>query len=151
MEQYRSWGVARVDNAGWARFCAAHLHDYNAAASRLWFGLAFVGALTLAVAGARIVHHEPAELWQILGWAGIVAVAASFPIQIPRSKHSIATGDIVVFLLLALYGPAPAVLAASLEGLIGAVRSSPRLSSRVASLSAAAAGMTLSGALFDGT
>ena len=69
--------------------------------------------------------------------AAIAATAAIFPIQIPRSKHSIATGDVVVFLLLALHGTSAAVIAAALEALIAASRSSSRLSSRVASLCAA--------------
>ena len=152
MEHQRTWGLPGAETGGWwVRFHAAHLHDYNRDATRIWFALASIGALTAGFAGAQIVHREAAELWQIVGWITIVAVAAAFPIQIPRSKHSIATGDIVVFLLLALYGAPAAVLAATLEGLIGAVRSSARLSSRVASLSAAAAGMTLSGAMFDMT
>ena len=82
-------------------------------------------------------------------YVAIAATAAAFPIQIPRSKHSIATGDIVIFLLLALHGTSAAVLAASLEALIAASRSSSRLSSRVASLCAAAVGMTIGGSLLD--
>jgi len=137
--------------AAWARFQRAHLHDYNGAAMRLWLVLALAGALALLLALARLATLAPAELWQIAGWTLIVVVAAAFPIQIPRSKHSIATGDIVVFLLLALHGPAAAVLAAGLEGWIGAMRTSARLTSRVASSSAAAIGMTISGWLFLGT
>jgi diguanylate cyclase (GGDEF)-like protein/PAS domain S-box-containing protein len=133
----------------WRRFRAAHLHDYNDAATRWWLAIVALGALTLALAIAQIVPRDAAALWEIVGWIAIVAVAAWFPIQIPRSKHSIATGDIVVFLLLALHGTPAAVLAAALEGLVGALRSSSRVSSRLASVSAAAAGMTLSGALFD--
>jgi diguanylate cyclase (GGDEF)-like protein/PAS domain S-box-containing protein len=137
------------DIGGWARFRAAHLHDYNAAATRVWLALALTGALTIAVCGARLAHRDAEDLWQILGWTGIVAVAAAFPIQIPRTKYSIASGDILVFLLLALYGAPAAVVAAALEGLIGAARSTARVSSRIASFAAAAAAMMLSGALFD--
>ncbi|TMH01218.1 MAG: EAL domain-containing protein [Betaproteobacteria bacterium] len=97
----------------------------------------------------RLAQLEAGELWQILGWSAIAATAAAFPIQIPRSKHSIATGDIVIFLLLALHGTSAAALAASLEALIAASRSSSRLSSRVASLCAAAVGMTIGGSLLD--
>jgi diguanylate cyclase (GGDEF)-like protein/PAS domain S-box-containing protein len=75
-------------------------------------------------------------------------VSAAFPIPIPRTKHSIATGDCVIFLLLALHGMPAAALAASVEGLIGATRTSTRLSSRIATLAAAAASMAASGALF---
>ncbi|HJU22779.1 MAG TPA: EAL domain-containing protein [Casimicrobiaceae bacterium] len=132
----------------WWRFYALHLHDYNRGATAMWVALALLGGTALALSCSATLARDTDLLWQIAGWIGIVAVAAWFPIQIPRSKHSIATGDLVIFLLLAQYGVAPAVLAASIEGLIGAVRSSKRLSSRIASASAAALGMTASGAIF---
>jgi len=138
-----------ADIAGWSRFRAVHLHDYNAAATRVWLALALTGALAIVCAGAGLMHREAHELSQILAWTVIVSVAAAFPIQIPRTKYSIASGDILVFLLLALYGVPAAVLAAALEGLIGALRSSARVSSRIASFATAAAAMTLSGALFE--
>jgi len=132
-----------------AAFRAAHLHDYNAAATRYWLALAVGGALALTGAALLLAAREAAELWQIAGWTALVVVAAAFPIPIPRSKHSIATGDCVIFLLLALHGMPAAVIAAGLEGLIGALRSSTRLTSRVGSMVAAAGGMALSGALFE--
>ena len=52
--------------------------------------------------------------------------------------------------MLALHGVPAAALAAGLEGLIGAMRTSKRLSSRIATAASAAAGMTLSGVLFGG-
>jgi diguanylate cyclase (GGDEF)-like protein/PAS domain S-box-containing protein len=133
---------------GWARFQALHLFDYNAAARRYWLALAACGlACTLWAAAAALAL--PATLrWQVLGWLGLVAVAAAFPIQIPRSKHSIASGDILIYLVLALYGAPVAVLAAALEGWVGAWRTSTRLTSRLATLAAAAIGMTMGGALF---
>jgi diguanylate cyclase (GGDEF)-like protein/PAS domain S-box-containing protein len=133
----------------WAGFRDAHLYDYSPAATRFWLALALIGALALVLSGARLAQLEASELWQVLGWSSIVAIAAAFPIQIPRSKHSIATGDVVIFLLLALHGTSAAVLAASVEALIAASRSSSRVSSRIASLCAAAAGMTIGGSLFD--
>ena len=133
----------------WADFRSAYLHDYGPAAVRFWLALALIGALALVLSGVRLARLEASELFQVLGWSSIVAIAAAFPIQIPRSKHSIATGDVVTFLLLALHGTSAAVLAASVEGLIAASRSSSRLSSRIASLCAAAAGMTIGGSLLD--
>ena len=136
-----------IDVRWWVGFCRAHLHDYSPAAARFWLTLALIGAWALALAGARLAHLEARELWQILGWTTIAATAAAFPIQIPRSKHSIATGDIVIFLLLALHGTSAAVLAAGLEALIASSRTSSRLSSPVASLCAAAIAMTIGGGL----
>src|ERR1700681_3228495 len=140
-----------IDVRGWAGFCRAHLHDYSPAAARFWLVLALIGAWAMGLAGLRLAQLEARELWQILGWTTIAATAAAFPIQIPRSKHSIASGDIVIFLLLAMHGTSAAVLAAGLEGLIAASRSSARLSSRIASLCAAVVGMTMGGSLLEAT
>jgi diguanylate cyclase (GGDEF)-like protein/PAS domain S-box-containing protein len=134
----------------WGRFHRSQLFDYNAAARRLWLALALAGTLSGIGALAALVRAPAIELWQVAAWLAIVAMAAAFPIQIPRSKHSIATGDIVIFLLLAMYGAGAAIVAAAIEGLIGAMRSSARWSSRVASMTAGAAGMALAALAFEG-
>jgi len=134
---------------GWAGFRDAHLHDYNAAASRYWLALTACGVALLALALAQLTRVELSELWQMVGWITIAAMAAAFPIQIPRSKHSVATGDIVIFLLLALHGAPAATVGAALEAVIASSRTSGRLSSRVASLAAGAIAMALAGALFE--
>ncbi len=134
----------------WGRFHRSQLFDYNAAARRFWLALALAGMLAIVGALAALVRAPAIELWQVAAWLVIVAVAAAFPIQIPRSKHSIATGDIVIFLLLAMYGAGAAIVAAAIEGLIGAVSSSARWSSRIASMTAGAAGMGLAALAFEG-
>ncbi len=132
----------------WLAFHRQHLFDYNPAATRFWLGLAAAGLLALGFALSGLATLGAEELWQLVGWLGIVAIAAAFPIQIPRSTHAIATGDIVIYLLLALYGAPAAVVGAALEGLIGSVRTSARLTSRVATCTAAAAAMAAAGLLF---
>jgi len=134
---------------GWAAFRAAHLHDYNVAATRYWLALTLLGAAALALALCRLGQVETSELWQMLGWIAIAAVAAAFPIHIPRSKHSVATGDVVIFLLLALHGAPAAVVGATLEAAIASSRTTSRLSSRLASLTAGAIAMTLAGTSFE--
>jgi diguanylate cyclase (GGDEF)-like protein/PAS domain S-box-containing protein len=141
----RRW-AARL---GWQAFHRAHLHDYGPGATRLWVAVALCGFLALAISAAKLAHLPASELVQILGWVAITAIAAAFPIHIPRTKYSIATCDTVIFLLLAMYGTAPAAFAASVECLIGAVRTSSRLSSRIASLAAAPAAMAIGGSLFE--
>ena len=138
---------AHRGGAAWDQFRSAQLFDYNAAAIRYWLVLALVGALALAWAGGALLHA--AQPWQLLGWLALVALASAFPIPIPRSKLSIATADIVVFLVLALHGPAAAVLAVALEGWIAARRSSQRLTSHVATPAANAVSMVLAGAVFS--
>jgi len=134
---------------GWTAFQRKHLHDYNRAAIVLWLAVAIAGFLALGVAAVKLAQFPASELAQVIGWIAITAVAAAFPIQIPRTKYSIATCDTIIFLLLALHGTAAAAFAASVECLIGAVRTSPRLSSRIASLASAPAAMAIGGSLFE--
>jgi diguanylate cyclase (GGDEF)-like protein/PAS domain S-box-containing protein len=134
---------------GWGAFRRAHLFDYNAAATRLWLALGLAGAVTLAAAGVQVAQLAAADVVQVLAWTLIVALAAAFPVEVPRSKHSIGVGDVFVFLLLALYGAPAAALAAAVEAGIACARSSARVSSRIASTATAAAAMYASGLLFE--
>ena len=133
---------------GWSRFHQLHLHDYGPAATRLWLAIVAAGTVAIGLALSSVVALPPGEVWQMLGWTAVAVTAAAFPIQIPRTKHSIATGDVVLFLLLALHGVAAAVLAAALEAFTASARTSTRLSSRLASLAAAAVAMTAAGLAF---
>ncbi len=133
----------------WRRFVRTHLHDYNRQARNYWLALQAVGVCALAWSLAGLATLGADDLWQAAGWTAIVLLAAAFPIQIPRSKHSIATGDIVVFLLLALHGAAAATVAAALEAFVASRRTSARLSSHLASTAAGATAMALGGALFE--
>ena len=117
----------------WARFERAHLQDYNRPATRLWLAIAGAGLLAVALAVVDLAQLPSSDLWQVLGWTVVAVLAAAFPIQIPRSKHSLATGDVVIFLLLALYGAPAATVAAAVECLVASARTSARVSSRVAS------------------
>jgi diguanylate cyclase (GGDEF)-like protein/PAS domain S-box-containing protein len=139
------WPGARA----WQRFVQAHLHDYNAQATRFWLGLQGVGALALLWSFVGVANLGLNEWWQVLGWTTLAVVAAGFPIQIPRSKHSIATGDVVIFLLLALHGAAAATVAAALESFVASRRTSVRVSSHFASTAAGATAMALGGTLFE--
>ena len=133
----------------WARFASTHLHDYNAAATRYWLSLVVLGGVALVWAAMSVSAMAPSEFYQALGWLGVVVVAAAFPLHIPRSKHSIAAGDVVIFLMLALHGVGAAVMAAALEGLVASSRTSTRLSSRLVSCTAIALAMVASGALYN--
>jgi len=134
---------------GWAAFRSAHLFDYNAVATLFWLALAGVGTAALVAAGLQAARLPALELWQVMGWTAIIVLAAAFPVEIPNSRHSVVAGDALVFLLLALFGAAPATLAALLEGVMSACRSSRRLTSRVATPATAAAAMYAAGHLYE--
>ena len=76
-------------------------------------------------------------------------LAGVFPVRIPRSKNSFAAGEIFIFLLLLLHGPAAATLAAAGEALVGSWRTSKRWTSRIASPAMAAHRDGAAGSLLD--
>jgi diguanylate cyclase (GGDEF)-like protein/PAS domain S-box-containing protein len=126
---------------GWTAFRRRHLFDYNPAATRFWLALAACGFCSALAAAVALAGQPGTELAMVLGWTVLVGIAAAFPVEIPRSRHSIAVGDVLIFLMLALHGPAAAVLAAATEGGVAAVRGSTRLSSRVGTLASGAFAM----------
>ena len=137
-----------AQQGGWGRVRAAHFHDYNAPAFAAWLLIVVCGAAALAwsLSGARI--HSAAHTDTLLALL-LVAVAAWFPIEIPRSKYSMGAADMFIFVVLAVLGTPAAVLAAGVEGAVGAARSTRRLTSRVSTPCAAMAAMAVTGALFD--
>ena len=75
----------------------------------------------------------------------LVGVAAMFPVLIPRTTYAIAVTDIFIFFLLAVAGPAAAVVAAAVDGAIGTLRATKRLAPRLSTPAAAAIAMFVSG------
>ena len=129
----------------WARFKTAHLFDYNAEATRLWCLLALAGLVSISWALWRLgTDAAPVGTQVLLGFV-CVAVAACFPVHIPRTKYSIGVADVFVFALLALNGAPVATLAAAIEGLVGVWRASRRLTSRVSTPAAATLAMAICG------
>lgn len=140
---------ATANTAGlWSRFRSAHLFDYAAPAARLWACAALLG--TLAGAGALwgVAQLPLTELLPLALWLLAVAAAAAYPIQMPPSKQSVTVADLIIYLVLAQHGVAAAVLAAAMDGWVGAARTSKRLSSHVGSPAMNMLGMTAGGGLF---
>jgi diguanylate cyclase (GGDEF)-like protein/PAS domain S-box-containing protein len=129
----------------WSRFRQRHLHDYNATATARWLALAAAGALAAAWALWQLAALPVPDLWRVALGVVFVAVVALFPVHIPRTKYSIGFADVFVFALLALHGAPAAALAVGAEGLVGAWRTSKRLTSRVSTPAAATATMVLCG------
>jgi diguanylate cyclase (GGDEF)-like protein/PAS domain S-box-containing protein len=133
----------------WAAFAGRHLFDYNASATRRWLGLALGGAVALAWALWQLAALPWVVLAQVQLGIVFVAVAACFPVNIPRTRYHLGVADVFVFALLALHGAPAAAVAAGAEGLVGAWRSSKRLTSRVSTPAAATASMALAGLLYQ--
>ena len=125
--------------------------DYNRKAAFYWWAMVLLGAVILGYTLRTLLALPPADLLQVGAGAGIAMLAGFFPVRVPRSKNSFAAGEIFIFLLLLLHGPAAATLAAAGEGLIGSWRTSKRWTSRIASPAMACVAMYSVGSLLHAT
>ncbi len=115
----------------------------------MWLAIAFAGGVALLAAMGVMFSSAAPDRLQTGVALLFVAVAACFPVHIPRTKYSIGAADVFVFLMLSVLGTAPAVLAVGLEGLIGSWRGTKRLSSRISTPAAAMASMAVCGLIFQ--
>jgi PAS domain-containing protein len=134
----------------WLRAYRAFMPDYNRKATAYWTAMVLLGA-AIHVYTLRSLLALPTADWLTLAVGTAIAMLAGFfPVRVPRSKNSFAAGEIFIFLLLLLYGPAAATLAAAGEGLIGSWRTSKRWTSRIASPTMSALAMFGAGQLMTG-
>jgi diguanylate cyclase (GGDEF)-like protein/PAS domain S-box-containing protein len=124
---------------------AALMPDYNRKATVYWWLVVALGALALGWALWSLGPSPASVWWQVAAGTTIAMVAGFFPVRIPRQKNSFAAGEIFIFLLLLMHGPAAAVLAAAGEAAVGSWRSSKRWTSRIVSPAMAALAMFAAG------
>ena len=134
------------------RSLAARLHhalmpDYNRNATVYWWTVVLLGAAALGFSTLQLLALPPSIWLQAAVGVAIAMAAGFFPVRVPNSTNSFAAGEIFIFLLLLLHGPAVATLAAAGEGLIGSLRTSSRWTSRIVSPAMAALAMLASGTL----
>ena len=149
---------AEVPDAGpapwWGRLHAALMPDYNRKAALYWWTMVILGFTALAGAAFSIASLPKESLLQVLVGCVVAMLAGLYPVRVPGSKNSFAAGEIFVFLLLLMHGPAAAALAAAGEAFVGSARSSKRWTSRLASPAMAAMAMLVVGwalhAVFNG-
>jgi diguanylate cyclase (GGDEF)-like protein/PAS domain S-box-containing protein len=125
--------------------------DYNRAATTYWWLVVGLGVAALGYTVWALHALPTAELLQIGGGVLIAMVAGFFPVHIPRSKNSFAAGEIFIFLLLLMFSPAAAALAAAGEGAVGAWRTSKRWTSRMLTPVVACLSMLITGSLLHAT
>jgi diguanylate cyclase (GGDEF)-like protein/PAS domain S-box-containing protein len=133
--------------AWWARLHRALMPDYNRAAATYWWIMVLLGSAVFVHTLRTLFALPSADLARVGAGAAIAMLAGFFPVRIPRSKNSFAAGEIFIFLLLLLHGPAAAALAAAGEGLIGSWRTSKRWTSRIVSPAMACLAMYGTGSL----
>mgnify|MGYP003694047687 CR=1 FL=1 len=111
---------------GGPRCTQALMPDYNRKAATYWW----VMALTRASVRSALALHQmrrcrcAAQVTRGDRLRGGDCWPGLYPVRIPGSKNSFAAGEIFIFLLLLMHGPAAAVLAAAGEALVGSMRSS---------------------------
>ena len=132
---------------GWRALQARLLPDYNRPARLYWWAVVLAGGATL-VWSLVLLSAEPLQTWgQVAAGAVLAMLAGFFPVRIPRTKNSFAAGEIFMFLLLLMHGPEAAALAAAGEAGVGALRTTSRWSSRIASPTMAGLAMFTMGSL----
>ena len=129
----------------WQRLHAALMPDYNRAAAVYWWIVVLGGGAVLLVSLLSLATQGPAVWLYVAVGTAIAMVAGVFPVRIPGVKTSFAAGEIFIFLLLLLHGPAAAVVAAAGECFVGSYRTSKRWTSRLASPAMAALAMAAVG------
>ncbi len=134
----------------WRAFVRRHLFDYPTRARAAWLAISGVGALALAWALWHVAALSSDAVAPLVLALGMVTLASVLSVKLPRSSYSLSVSDVFVFGVLAALGPAAAVLAAGIDGVVGTLRNSSRLSSRISTPAAAMAAMATCGWAFEG-
>ena len=133
----------------WRRLHAELMPDYNRKAATYWWVMVLLGAAVLLHALSKVLALPSGVVLQIGAIGGVAMLAGLFPVRIARSKNSFAAGEIFLFLLLLLHGPAAAALAAAGEAFIGSWRTSRRWTSRLASPAMGCIAIFVAGSLLE--
>ena len=128
-----------------ARLHRALMPDYNRPAALYWWSMALLGLAAGLLALAQIARQPLDVQLQVVIGCVVAAMAGFYPVRIPGSKNSFAAGEVFIFLLLLMHGPAAAVLAAAGEAFVGSVRSSKRWTSRLVSPALASIAVSVTG------
>jgi PAS domain-containing protein len=137
--------VGEATPSPWRRLHAVLMPDYNRAAAAYWWIVVLGGGAVLLGSLWSIATQDPAIWLFVAIGTAIAMVAGAFPVRIPGFKLGFASGEIFIFLLLLLHGPAAAVMAAAGEAFLGSCRASKRWTSRLASPTMAALAMAAVG------
>ncbi len=131
------------------RLHGALMPDYNRKATAYWWTIVLLGVAVLLHTVAWMTD-QPTSVWlQVAAGVVIAMLAGFFPVRVPRSTISFAAGEVFIFLLLLLHGPGAAAVGAAGEGLVGALRTSKRWTSRVVTPTSAALSIYIAGTILD--
>ena len=135
----------------WVWLHRALMPDYNRKATTYWWTVVVMGLAALAHSAASVAMLPLAALAQVLAGVAIAMAAGFFPVRVGQSRSSFTAGEVFIFLLLLMHGPAAATLAAGAEAMVGSMRSSKRWTSRIASPTLSALAMLSCGSVLHAT
>jgi PAS domain-containing protein len=144
-----SGGPSVHDMAWHQRLHAALMPDYNRAATVYWWVATSTGGLLLLVCLLEVSLLPASALLQIAAGLAFAIGAGLFPVRIPGTRISFGVGELSIYLVLLLQGPAAAAVLAAAEAGIGSFRTSKRWTSRLGSPAMAALAMYAAGGLFE--
>ncbi len=119
----------------------AFYSDYPKAALRLWLLFTVAGAAVFMASVVSLLQGPHTALLVLAAALLLIAVAAQFPVEIPRTRYQVLLAQVFVFAMLVSFGGAAAVLCAGTDALMTAVRKSRRAATRISAMAIAMAAM----------
>lgn len=122
------------------------MDDYNLGAKTYWWITTTLGAVAIALAIYSVANLPLASIAQVVSGVALAGLVGSFPA--PRGKVAFTGGEMFIFLVLLMNGPACAALAAAAEAGAGTYRLTSRPASRIGAPAMAALAMYACGTVF---
>jgi PAS domain-containing protein len=139
-----------TDRLAWPlRLHRALMPDYNRAAAVYWWSATVLGAALLVACLVQVVLLPLPSLLQWIVGTALAVCAGLFPVRVPGTRVSLAAGEVCMFLLALLLGPAAAAVAAAAEAAMASYRTSKRWTSRLGSPAMATLAMYGAGWLIE--
>ncbi len=132
----------------WRRFWRTHFFDYTGSATLVWAATVLAGIVSLGWALGSAVLASTGTQIGIAAAMMLAAASSVLSVRVPRTTTTFTLTDAVSFAALGFFGPAAAVLAAFVEGVIVSCRNSKRLTSRLMAPSISTLGMAFAAGLF---
>src|SRR5690349_1172902 len=122
------------------------MDDYNLGARTYWWITTTLGAVAIALAIYSVATLPLTSIAQVVAGVALAGLVGSLPAR--RGGVAFTGGELFIFLVLLMNGPACAALAAAAEAGAGTYRLTSRAASRIAAPAMAALAMYACGTLF---
>ncbi len=113
------------------RLNAALMPDYTPKACVFWWLMVALGGSVLAGCLLWLLFQPWSVALQMAVGLALSVGSGLFPVRVPGTKQSFAVGEVFIFLVLLMIGPAAAAIVAAGETGLGAFRTSKRWTSRL--------------------